>query len=127
MKLKELVPPLELCKLIPKGEFEDTALVWVEVEIPQENKKEWRIVNRTMPIEFCHNLKYPAPTLQEIMARLNQDYIKAGAFIRSYWGCYIIDNYGDEIAKTDDNNPATAALKLWLKLKGIEYENDSEL
>lgn len=30
MKLEELVPPLELCKLIPEGEFEDSALMWVE-------------------------------------------------------------------------------------------------
>lgn len=28
MNLKDLVPPLELCKKIPTGEFEDSALVW---------------------------------------------------------------------------------------------------
>ena len=27
--LKSIVPPVELCKQIPAGEFEDSALVWV--------------------------------------------------------------------------------------------------
>ena len=31
--LTELVPSLELCKLIPAGEFTDSAFVWLEVEI----------------------------------------------------------------------------------------------
>ena len=29
--LERIVPPLELCKQIPEGEFEDAALVWVYV------------------------------------------------------------------------------------------------
>ncbi len=65
--LTDLVPPLELCKLIPAGGFADSAFVWLEVEIPQKNQKEWRVVNRTKPVNVCHNQKYPAPTLQEIM------------------------------------------------------------
>ena len=28
MRLEDLVPPLELCKKIPAGEFADSALVW---------------------------------------------------------------------------------------------------
>ena len=28
-ELKDIVPPLELCKLIPAGEFEKSVLVWV--------------------------------------------------------------------------------------------------
>lgn len=28
-KLESIVPPVELCKQIPGGEFEDSALVWV--------------------------------------------------------------------------------------------------
>lgn len=30
--LKSIVPPLELCKRIPAGEFEDSALVWKKSE-----------------------------------------------------------------------------------------------
>ena len=32
--LKSIVPPLELCKQIPTGEFEDSALVWVYDDVP---------------------------------------------------------------------------------------------
>ena len=118
MEIEELVAPLELCKLIPKGEFEDSALVWCQMYQGEKHRLLRRdsLVNDTKAI--------PAPLLEEIMAKLRQDYVKAGAFIRSYWGCYIIDNYGDEIAEVDDNSPTNAALKLWLKLKGIE--NDTQ-
>ena len=117
MKLEDLVPPLELCKLIPKGEFEDSALMWVE-DVPPT------LTPFVEPRRYVllEDEEIPAPTLEEIMERLHQDYIKAGAFIRSYWGCYIINNYGDEIAEVDDNSPATAALKLWLKPKGIDVQ-----
>lgn len=70
MNIEKIVPPLELCKKIPAGEFEDSAFVWLEVEIPQENKKEWRVVNATKTILACHNPKHPAPTLQEIMEEI---------------------------------------------------------
>lgn len=126
--LKDLVPSVELCKLIPSGEFVESALMWIEVEIPQENEKEWRIVNRTRPIEFCHNLKYPAPTLQEILLEIE----KAGGWcptayrLNVYWTVDCQDDkediMNDVMEQTDPDNPATAALHLWLKLKGIKYE-----
>ena len=31
MELKDLVPPLELCKLIPEGEFSESALCYVGI------------------------------------------------------------------------------------------------
>jgi hypothetical protein len=112
MKLEELVPPLELCKLIPEGEFEDSALMWIEVEIPQEDKKEWRVANATKPILACHNPKHPAPTLQEILEDLPQGVELSRD---SEWFCSL-DMTNEYYEKT----PATAALKVWLKLKGIE-------
>ncbi len=150
MNLEKLVPPLELCKLIPQGEFADSALVWLEIEIPQKNKKEWRVVNRTKPIEYCHNPKHPAPTLQEIMAELNSlpGVLTPTAFIhQDTWtvDCavdasgnlvgmitedfmHVEDIKNLDVKKSKDKNPATAALKLWLELdlklwlelKGIE-------
>jgi hypothetical protein len=38
-ELKNLVPDLELCKLIPQGEFEDSVLVWIDHRdvYPEEN------------------------------------------------------------------------------------------
>ena len=32
MRIEDLVPPMKLCKLIPKGKFADSALVWCEDE-----------------------------------------------------------------------------------------------
>lgn len=120
MKLKELVPPLNLCKLIPKGEFAETALMWIEVEIPQENKKEWRVVNATKPILACHNPKYPAPTLEEILEELF--FISNGFDLACFWdgGWHVKTNEGEKFSGI---SPVCGALKLWLELKGVEYEN----
>lgn len=111
-KLEELVPPLELCKLIPAGEFEDSALVWIEVEIPQENKKEWRVVNATKTILACHNPKHFAPTLQEIMT------------VFPDWSELSVDFVNPQITLKLKKGIIKAApaevLKLWLKMKGIE-------
>ena len=30
--LTDLIPPLELCKLIPSGEFEDSYFVWTKFD-----------------------------------------------------------------------------------------------
>ena len=94
-KLENLVPPLNLCKLIPQGEFADSAFVWREdwcvndtnddathllawkVEkrgcfwvfpLKPTTDEVWAIRNQVFPITpiFVHNF-YSAPTLQEIM------------------------------------------------------------
>ena len=125
MKLKELVPPPELCRKIPNGEFEDSALLWFEVEILQENKNEWRIVPRSRLIEVCHNPKCLAPTLQEILEVLPHDdayndlLLGYSSKVDKLTGWHIYYT-GDRKRHCYDENPATAALKLWLKLKGIE-------
>jgi hypothetical protein len=116
MKLEELVPPLELCKLIPKGEFEDSALVWLNIDyvtIP------WKVVER----KFSHykmqrkKQSYPAPTLQEIIKEL-------GVFnLSNYYGdenLYMCD-VSFTISEVEES-PVIAAFKCWLKTKGIEYE-----
>lgn len=54
--LEKLVPPLEFCKLIPDGEFADSALVYIDAA-------GWRVCFRSELIEKCHNDKIPAPTL----------------------------------------------------------------
>jgi hypothetical protein len=129
MNLEDLVPPLELCKKIPAGEFADSALVWLEVEIPQENKKEWRTTVANELIRRCHNRKLPAPTLQEILSALppygkNEQILAccvpdwANFDARVFGEHWRVGYTGD--CSINDKKPATAALKLWLKLKGIE-------
>ena len=107
MKFVDLVPPLKLCKLIPTGEFADSAFIWVN---GMDNKP--KVICRPWDKK---SIAAPAPNLQEIMAELPANQ------------CYRL-GYEFGVALANDNienamkskNPATAALKLWLKLKGIE-------
>ena len=114
MELKELVPPLELCRLIPKGEFEDSALMWFS----NYHFGGWHVEKRELAIAFTDNGElYPAPTLEEIMATMQ--------FCRVYkksQGFFIAVKEKDrEVSR----NGATAALKLWLKLKEINAQKTS--
>lgn len=100
--LTDLVPPLELCKKIPTGEFADSALVWVSEDLG--------VVPASMIDRELYDI--PAPTLEEIMAAM--------PFCRVYKkvnGVFIAVHEKTRIAHM---NAADAALKLWLKLKGIE-------
>ena len=101
-KVENIVPPLELCKRIPAGEFEDTALVWCRVRgedvvCPREH---WVGVFGMSPV--------PAPTLEEILEAIRE--IQA-------WDTLTITRATD-----DKTQLATAALRLWFKVKGIEVE-----
>jgi hypothetical protein len=105
MNLKNLVPPLELCKLIPAGEFADSALVWEtpSSSFPEDQKFHVFIRRRNV---FMHNKDMiPAPTLQEIL----ED--------------------GDPIYELHVKHKPGAnqsmvgnALKAWLKRMNVKYE-----
>lgn len=116
MNLKKLVPPLELCKLIPEGEFADSYFVYMEPDgrtsLTMPHSREY--ANATV-IEWRKTswILYPAPTLQEIIKELDEFEV---------WGNNISDEHTvvSEFVQYEDENTATAALKVWLKLKGIE-------
>lgn len=134
-KLESIVPPLELCKLIPEGEFEDSALVWVYDDVvgflcrtsgcEQIHKKEWRLEHnhpRKIAIRRkCGHEIYPAPTLEEIRRKLrNLSIVPGGDVI--HVSCKIDpENWGSAIA-VNENDVTAAALRLWFKVKGIEVE-----
>ena len=112
MKLEELVPPLELCKLIPQGEFEDSVALWVF--FPKSDKKFHLYLRED--INWDKAEKYPAPTLEEIMAELPSCVCYR---MNKEWSVGLVNDSAENAIK--DSSGATAALKLWLKLKGIEY------
>jgi hypothetical protein len=130
MSLIDLVPPLELCKKIPAGELKDSCFVraktfegWVILLRDCVEK------NKAYMAGFAI---YPAPTLQEILAVLppygkNEQILAccvpdwADFDARVFGENWRVGYTGD--CSINDKNPATAALKLWLKLKGIDYEN----
>jgi hypothetical protein len=117
MELEELVLPMELCKKIPAGEFEDSCFVRMG------NKPYTLIERRLIRKEFGRQDGiYPAPTLQEIMAELPPGdtacfccYQGDGVWSMGDCECDLYVKNG-----TEDSNPAAAALKVWLEMKGIK-------
>lgn len=126
--LTDLVPPLELCKKIHAGEFADSALAWIDHRdvYPEENSNPSVVVRKIAWAATSKKGVYPAPTLQEIMTeidnlggwcptayRLNDQWTVDYQEDKEFWR-------NDVVEQTAPDNPATAALKLWLKLKGVE-------
>lgn len=133
--LKDLVPPIELCKLIPAGEFEDSAALWVF--FPKSDKKFHLYVRED--IDWSKAETYPAPTTDEILDKCKdtQRVLNPTLWWQGTWKADCAINKSDKlieecledadfndlaIVEVQGDKPATAALKLWLKLKGIENE-----
>ena len=129
-KLERIVPPLELCKQIPAGEFEDSALVWVYDDVvgflcrtsgcEQIHKKEWQL-EHNHPRKIAIRRKsgqeiYPAPTAEEIMEKLDTPSLWHRG--TGTWHCICKEHVMVEKGK----NASEAALRLWLRVKGIEVK-----
>jgi hypothetical protein len=102
-KLESLVPPLELCKLIPAGEFEDGCFVRIGTDTIVLRSDVRVISGRQDDI-------YPAPLAEEIIYKFWRDYQRPTVFYRNDWYACVIDNYGDEIANVNRDSASTAAL-----------------
>ena len=120
--LEKIVPSLRLCKKIPAGEFEDSALVWVYDDVvgflcrtsgcEQIHKKEWQLQNnhpRKIAIrrKSGHEI-YPAPTLEEILEAIEEI---------ETWNTMIISRITN-----GKQSLTTNTLKRWFKVKGIEVK-----
>ena len=120
--LERIVPPLELCKQIPAGEFEDAALVWVYDDVvgflcrtsgcEQIHKKEWQL-EHNHPRKIAIRRKsgheiYPAPTLAEILEAIG--------------GVETWDTMTIARITNGKQNLTTNALKRWFEVKGIEVK-----
>ena len=120
--LESIVPSLELCKNIPAGEFEDSALVWVYDDVvgflcrtsgcEQIHKKEWQLEHnhqRKIAIrKKCGHEIYPAPTLAEILESIGEV---------ETWDTMTMTRITN-----GKQNLTTNALKRWFEVKGIEVE-----
>ena len=110
--LENLVPPLELCKKIPAGEFEDSALVWEERTGISRNY----LVKLREPEDISYKVEltgvnyFPAPTLEEIL----DDLFFTAVFCKG--GIWIIDRFYEYPTESEE------ALRLWLTVKGIPCE-----
>jgi thiol-disulfide isomerase/thioredoxin len=114
MNLKDLVPQPELCKMIPEGEFADSALYWAtqfKGTITDVFPRECGFCDKFHIVTDC--IAYPAPTLQEILKELDEFEVCGGNISDEH-------TVVSEFVQYEDENTATAAMKVWLKLKGIK-------
>lgn len=109
--LEDLVPPLELCRKIPAGKFEESALVWFYDGIS------WWVNAREF--DATSEEEYPAPTLAEIMETLCDYEPVSVTEWRTGQTVITCQVFGDEMEQSD-YNPANAALNLWLELNAKE-------
>ena len=122
MKLEKLVPHIKLCKLIPEGEFGDSALIMIaypKLDPNGDNIYKVAVVPRDMCMcmdESAIQEIYPAPTWEEIMEDIGQ--FTASRFDKGY---QIETATGWECASSD--TAVDGAMKLWLKQRGIDYGN----
>lgn len=115
--LDDLVPPLDLCKRIPAGEFADSAFCWIDVGhtcvlpidvIPPERHPFIELRRYTIQGD-----EIPAPTLAEILEKLPSHYKVRMKYSRDEKLVFSVFA-GEEIER--DMNAASAALKVWLNL-----------
>lgn len=117
--LENIVPSLKLCKKIPVGEFEDTALVWKERtgNISRDDRVKIREPEDiSYKVESAEVNYFPAPTAGEIMAKLDTPSLWHRGTGRWYCMCK------EHVMVEAGENTSDAALRLWLRVKGIEVE-----
>ena len=119
--LTDLVPPLELCKLIPQGEFEDSCFARPDIPGEPVHTRNGKVYEH---LKRCGITYYPAPTFDEILDELHK--CQEDVFVKwsetAYHG-WLVNAYShgrNEDYQAHDESKVTAALKVWLKLKGIE-------
>ena len=101
-KLESIVPPLDLCNIIPVGEFEDSALVWCRV------RGEDAVCPRTQWVGVDGMGPVPAPTLEEVLEEIGKV---------ENWDTATITRPIGATARIVDT-----ALKRWFEVKGIEVK-----
>lgn len=116
-QLEALVPPSELCMEIPQDDFYGSALAWYM----NQNDPSKRVVMPRYADVPGWVLFAPAPTLEEIVEALNDC---GNVFLQKDDDGWMImselpgddEGYGYEVTtERAPDNPATAALKLWMK------------
>ena len=114
-RLEDLVPPLELCRQLKPGKFEDSCFIWCWED--SDDPRAWRFVlyrsSKGEDLEMHQKCVCPAPTLAEILEKLRgitSGMVSVTNRLRGGW-CV----HGTEFPATDADNPATAALRLFLE------------
>lgn len=119
--LEKIVPSLELCKHIPEGEFKDSALVWMLRPALEGFSDDPFMVDYRIKAEYWERKMHPAPTLEEIRWELRN--LSVSVYENTI---VVLCKIDPETCITEtvfpDEHDADAALRIWLKLKGVEVE-----
>ena len=118
---ESIVASLELCKLIPEGEFEDSALVWRErigyisssVGLKFRASEDIGYKSESVKVNY-----FPAPTAGEIMMKLNSPSLWHGSTGR--WCCMC----KEQVMVEAGENASESALRMWLRVKGIKVSDE---
>ena len=122
MSLESLVPLLPLCQQLKPGDFPESALVWIEsAEIVVQRKA---VIGKSIPAPATDEIVSKLPTEFEGYYLLMVDARnKTGKFQYGYARVDpLIGVVYHKTAKEQDEHPATAALRLWMRLNGREVK-----
>ena len=106
--LESIVPPPELCKQIPAGEFEDSALVWMYRPSLEGISDPPFMADMRVKAEYLKREMYPAPTLDEILEAIG--------------GIETWDTMTLTRITNGKQSLTTNTMKRWFKVKGINLE-----
>ena len=124
--LGKLVPSLDLCRKIPKGNLSDSILVWIHEDFGGEYIVEEKLSVTLRCIASEEEVVAPAPTLQEILVSLDAEKVFfVVAPSPSTWQV-IYHPAGDADVVKNISLP-DSALEAWLKVKGIGIEKKTQL
>lgn len=122
-RLEDLVPPLDLCKQIPEGEFRNSVLVWVYYYAGWHDNREWSVFERTG--EENVDLYYPAPTLVEILedlagkgVQLPQPYLLPSSS-KKHGRWIVLGSWRKQDRVVSAERLEVAALTLWLEFYNL--------
>lgn len=126
-ELKDIVPPLELCKMIPEEKFADSVLVWVR-NIGLD-RTEYAPFVGTRKNALSYNIICPAPTtdeIQEALYQMSEDDVEVTRKSKRVGGGWWVSAWvnNQRVSRQSMNTSATAAMKLWLAGNGVEVRNE---
>ena len=111
-RLENLIPPLELCKQIPAGEFDDSALVW---DIHGKFDK-WHVEKRVKRSVRFGDYGRMSPPHADISAPTLEEVLEAIGKVENWDTATITRPVGVNTRIVD------TALKRWFKVKGVKIE-----
>ena len=119
-KLEDLVPSLELCKQIPEGAFVDSALVWNTTICDEDDGEICGVHERDDCESWMRENQIPAPTLEEIGKELIKQSVTRRIVVSLIHGEWGVSGQNSRASYSAGDSAATAALRLWLEVKGIK-------